>query len=435
MTQTVRELAFQAIQDILNDNAYSNLKINEILSNEEISSIDKPLFTELVYGTIKRKLTLDFYLKPFIKTKVKGWVRQLLWMSLYQYIYLDKVPNHAIINEAVDIAKRRGGPHNGNIVNGILRTIFRSDLPSIDTIKNEKQRMSIQYSVPKWIIEHWITHHGIEQTHKIANAFLEQTANTVRVNTSRISPEKMVARIQDEGYEVEIDNIIPYCLHLKDKPVVESLAFKEGLISIQDKSSMFVGYFMDVKPNDEILDTCSAPGGKACHMAELLSPNGHVDATDVHKHKIGLIKENIRKLQLKNITTFDHDATTPYKGMYDKILVDAPCSGLGVLRHKPEIKYVQSQQSINDLVELQLEILDNVKGNLKPGGTLIYSTCTIEQLENENVIYTFLKRNKDFEFEPITHPITGEQVKTLQILPQDFDSDGFFITKIKRKES
>lgn len=118
-----------------------------------------------------------------------------------------------------------------------------------------------------------------------------------------------------------------------------------------------------------------------------------------------------------------------------RFLVDAPCSGLGVLRHKPEIKYVQSQQSINDLVELQLEILDNVKGNLKPGGTLIYSTCTIEQLENENVIYTFLKRNKEFEFEPITHPITGEQVKTLQILPQDFDSDGFFITKIKRKES
>ena len=147
------------------------------------------------------------------------------------------------------------------------------------------------------------------------------------------------------------------------------------------------------------------------------------------------IRDSIVKLQLNNIKAFDHDATKPYKDVYDKILVDAPCSGLGVLRHKPEIKYVQTQQDIQDLVELQLEILDNVKDNLKPGGTLVYSTCTIEQLENENVIYTFLKNNKDFEFELMTHPVTGEQVKTIQILPQDFNSDGFFITKIKRKES
>lgn len=152
---------------------------------------------------------------------------------------------------------------------------------------------------------------------------------------------------------------------------------------------MFVGYLMGVEENDVILDACSAPGGKACHIAELLAPSGHVDATDIHKHKIGLIKENIVKLQLNNIKAFDHDATKPYKDVYDKILVDAPCSGLGVLRHKPEIKYVQTQQDIQDLVELQLEILDNVKDNLKPGGTLVYSTCTIEQLENENVIYTF----------------------------------------------
>lgn len=435
MTQTVRELAFQTIQDIFNDYAYSNLRINEVINENEISDIDKSLYTELVYGTVKRKITLDFYLKPFIKIKIKGWVRQLLWMSLYQYIYLDKVPNHAIINEAVNIAKHRGGPHNGNVVNGILRTIFRSELPQIDSIRNDKQRMSVEYSMPKWIIEHWITHYGVETTREIATAFFTKTASTVRVNTSQSSVDKVVNALVEEGYQVEIDNIIPYCLHLKGKPIIESHAFNKGLISIQDKSSMFVGYLMGVEDNDIVLDACSAPGGKACHVAELLSPSGHVDATDVHKHKIGLIKENIKKLRLNNIKAYNHDATTPYKDMYDKILVDAPCSGLGVLRHKPEIKYVQTPQDIQDLVELQLRILDNVKDNLKPGGTLIYSTCTIEQLENDNVIYTFLKNNKDFEFEPMIHPITGEKVKTLQILPQDFNSDGFFITKVKRKES
>lgn len=435
MTQTVREVAFQTIQEIFNDYAYSNLRINEVLSAGEVSSIDKPLYTELVYGTVKRKMTLDFYLRPFVKTKIKSWVRQLLWMSLYQYIYLDKVPNHAIINEAVNIAKYRGGPHNGNVVNAILRTIFRSELPTLDSIKNEKQRMAIEYSMPKWIIEHWITHYGVETTREIASSFFEQTASTVRVNTSISKVEDVVLQLQQEGYEVEIDATIPYCLHLKGRPIIEPDSFIKGNISIQDKSSMFVGYLMGVEDNDVILDACSAPGGKACHIAELLSPSGHVDATDVHKHKIGLIKENINKLQLKNIRAFDHDATKPYKDVYDKVLVDAPCSGLGVLRHKPEIKYVQTQQDIQDLVELQLQILDNVKDNVKPGGTLVYSTCTIEQLENENVIYTFLKNNKEFEFESITHPVTGEQVKTLQILPQDFNSDGFFITKIKRKES
>nr|MDK7244894.1 methyltransferase domain-containing protein [Staphylococcus lugdunensis] len=180
---------------------------------------------------------------------------------------------------------------------------------------------------------------------------------------------------------------------------------------------------------------CSAPGGKACQMAEILAPTGSVDATDIHAHKINLIKYNIKKLGLNNVHAFQHDATQPYTEMYDKILVDAPCSGLGVLRHKPEIKYTQSKEGTQALVDLQLNILNNVKHHLKPGGTIIYSTCTIEQLENENVIYSFLKENKDFEFEPMIHPQTGEQIKTLQILPQDFNSDGFFITKIKRKES
>lgn len=247
MTQSVRDLAFHTIQDILNDNAYSNLKINEVINQYNIATVDKALFTELVYGTIKRKMTLDFYLKPFVKTRIKGWVRQLLWMSLYQYVFLDKIPNHAIINEAVNIAKRRGGQHNGNIVNAILRHIFKSDLPTLETIKNEKQRMTIEYSIPRWIIEHWITHYGIETTHKIAKSFLVQSASTVRVNTSRTDVETISKELLQEGYHVDIDQLIPYCLHLTGKPVIESRAFKDGLISIQDKSSMLVGYLMDVQ--------------------------------------------------------------------------------------------------------------------------------------------------------------------------------------------
>ena len=435
MMNTVRGYAFDTIQQVLNDGAYSNLKINEVLSSNEISTVDRNLYTELVYGTIKRKYTLDYILKPFVKTKIKGWMRQLLWMSIYQYVYLDKVPNHAIINEAVDIAKHRGGFHNGNVVNGILRSIMRNELPQFDEIKDDKKRIAIEYSIPKWIVDHWVTHHGIETTEAIAQSFLEPVKTTVRVNISRGSVDSIVAELEKEGFKVEKDEILPFCLHITGQPIINSRAFKDGYVSVQDKSSMMVAHIMNLGRNDVVLDACSAPGGKACHMAEILSPEGHVDATDIHTHKIDLINFNIKKLKLDNISAFQHDATEPYTRTYDKILVDAPCSGLGVLRHKPEIKYTQSKESIQSLVELQLQILENIKRNIKPGGTIVYSTCTIEQMENENVIYTFLKQNEEFEFEPFQHPVTGKEVNTLQILPQDFDSDGFFITQIRRKES
>lgn len=431
----VRQLAFETLQDIINDKAYSNIIINEVLSNNELNRADKGLFTELVYGTLKRKFSLDYLLKPFVQTKLKGWVRQLLWMSIYQYVYLDKVPEHAIINEAVEIAKRKGGSHNGNVVNGILRNIMRSDLPDFTEITDDKKRIAIEYSLPKWLVDHWSTHFGIEKTEAIAESFLTKVATTVRVNLTRISIEDAIRRLVEDDYIVEQDNEIDTCLHISGKPIIESRMFKDGLVSIQDKSSMFVAELMGLNEGDEVLDACSAPGGKACHIAEVLNGTGHIDATDIYEHKIDLIDFNIKKLRLSNISAFEHDATEKYDKVYDKILVDAPCSGLGVLRHKPEIKYEQSQQSIQSLVEIQLEILNNVKDNLKPGGTLVYSTCTIEQLENENVVYTFLKDNKDFEFDTFEHPITGEKVKTMQVLPQDFNSDGFFITRIRRKEN
>ncbi len=433
--QTVREAAFETLLSINQDKAYSNLKINEVLKESDMSRADKGLFTELVYGTLKHKFTLDYYLKPFVQTKIKGWMRTLLWMSIYQYKYLDKIPDHAIINEAVEIAKQRGGLHNSKVVNGILRNMMRSVLPNPSEIKDDQQRIAIEYSLPKWIVKHWVTHHGLETTEAIAKSLIERPGQTVRVNTNRTTVEDAIARLEKEEYEVQQDNDIAYCLHIYGRPVVESRAFKDGYVSIQDKSSMFVAEILAPSEGEMILDACSAPGGKACQTAELLQGTGQVDATDIHEHKIELIEHNIKKLRLNNVHAFQHDATQPYDKKYDKILVDAPCSGLGVLRHKPEIKYAQTKDTVDGLVELQLKIMNNIKDFVKPGGVIVYSTCTIEQMENENVIYTFLKQNKDFEFEPFSHPRTGEKVKTLQILPQDFNSDGFFITKIRRKEN
>lgn len=430
----VRALSLDTIEAVFKEGAYSNLKINEVLKQEQLNANDRGLYTALVYGTIQRKITLDYYLKPFLKTKIKGWVRRLLWMSIYQYVYMDKIPTHAIINDAVALAKKRGGQQTGNTVNAILRRMTSETLPTFSSIKNDVERLSIAYSIPQWIIKHWKTHYGLETTEMIAQEMLKPVPQTVRVNKTHITVNEVKQQLELEGFHVERDAHLDVCLHVSQGSIIHSSLFKSGKISIQDKSSMFVGALLAPNQGDHILDCCSAPGGKACHTAEILHGTGHVEATDVHPHKIALIQHNIDKLNLKNISTYVHDATQPYDTHYDKIIVDAPCSGLGVLRHKPEIKYMMTEQDVTSLVDLQLQILENVSQHLKEGGTLVYSTCTIEQMENENVIYTFLKAHPDFEFELFESPKSNERVKTLQILPQDFNTDGFFITKIRRKE-
>lgn len=434
MNNNVRYVALTILDDVLTGEAYSNLQLNEAIKNEAVSKKDIGLLTELVYGTIQRKITLEYLIEPFIQTKLKGWMKRLLIMSAYQYVYLDKVPDHAIINEAVNIAKNRGDLHNSKAINAILRNFMSSPLRTFDEIKHDDKRLSVEASVPLWLTKHWITHFGYEKTKEMCLLSLTPPDTTVRVNTTRITVPEAIERLESNGYTVELDKDIERCLHIKGEPIVNDRLFKDGLLSVQDKSSMFVAEIMNVKEGSTVLDACSAPGGKACHIAEMLNETGQVDAYDIHPHKIDLIDFNVKKLRLKNVTTDVHDATQPFNQTYDYILVDAPCSGFGVMRRKPEIKYEKTSKDVEALWHLQLEILENASESLAPGGELVYSTCTIEQMENENVVYSFLKANKDFEFSTFIDPRTNQETKTLQLLPQDYNSDGFFITKVKRKE-
>ncbi|WP_323702626.1 16S rRNA (cytosine(967)-C(5))-methyltransferase RsmB [Mammaliicoccus sp. Dog046] len=434
MKNNVRYVALTILDDVLTGEAYSNLQLNEAIKNEAISKKDVGLLTELVYGTLQRKITLEYYIEPFIQTKLKGWMKRLLIMSAYQFVYLDKIPNHAIINEAVNIAKDRGDLHNSKAINAILRNFMSTPLRTLDEIKHDDKRLSIEGSVPLWLAKHWITHFGYEKTREMCLLSLTPPDTTVRVNTTRISVDEAVERLQSNGYTVERDSDIERCIHIKGEPIVNDRLFKDGLLSVQDKSSMFVAEILNAKENSTVLDTCSAPGGKTCHIAEKLNQTGQVDAYDIYPHKIDLIDFNVKKLRLTNVNTDVHDATQPFDKTYDYVLVDAPCSGFGVMRRKPEIKYDKTTKDVEALWHLQVKILENASKSLAPGGELVYSTCTIEQMENENVVYTFLKANPEFEFAPFIDPRTQNETKTLQLLPQDYNSDGFFITKIKRKE-
>lgn len=433
MNMTVREAAFEAYLDIMEDKAYSNIVIDDVLASGELSEKDKGLFTEIVYGTVANRLTLEFYLQPFYKTKVRQWNRHLLNMAVYQIQFLDRVPAYAVINETVEIAKDYGGPPAGNVTNAILRNFMREPLRDPASIKNPVKRLSIETSIPAWIIEHWKTHYKMEGAAQIAKSLSTRPEMYIRVNSSLTDPEALCELLAEEGHEVGPAGIHPDALTVSTGAgIMDTDAYREGRFSIQDVSSMFVNTALEPSADDVILDACSAPGGKGLHALEKLA-TGHIDLSDVYDHKIKTIAHNAERLHLKNYDTFKADATSDdYPQMYDRIIVDAPCSGLGIIKRKPEIRYERNSNDIDNLVELQLSILDHVKKFLKPGGILIYATCTIHQMENENVAYTFKKNNDNFKFDDFHIPALDFSGPYRQILPYELNTDGFFIARFKK---
>lgn len=431
---TVRTLALELYEEVTDNKAYSNIVLNDALKHEELNAQDRGLLTEILYGTLQHKLTLEFYIRPFIKTKLRRWQRYLLLISVYQIEYLDRVPDFAVINEAVEIAKERGGLQAGQQINGILRGYLRGERPNIDEIKNDAARLSLKYSMPKWLVKHWFKHYSVEETERIVSALNEKPQMYLRVNKKLIERSDLVDMLSSEGYDVKASELHPDAIEFNGQNITRSKSYKDGYFAIQDVSSMFVSQALDANDDDNILDACSAPGGKGLHALESMT-DGFVTLGDIHEHKITLIDNEASRLKHTNYEAFEADAVTyDYGQQFDRIIVDAPCSGLGVVKRKPEIKYERNEESISELVELQLKILDNVKKYLKPNGILIYSTCTIHQLENENVIYTFKKKHDDIEFDDFNIPAFDFTGPYRQILPYEHQTDGFFIARFKKSD-
>ncbi|KQL54680.1 16S rRNA methyltransferase [Heyndrickxia shackletonii] len=438
--KNVREAALDILEAIEKHQSYSNLLLNQVIEKNHITGPDVRLLTELTYGTLQRKLTLDYYLKPFLQKKVENWVLNLLRLSLYQMLYLDKIPDRAILFEAVEIAKRRSHRGISGMVNGVLRAIQRKGVPSLDNIKDPVERLSIETSHPKWLVQRWTEQFGFDKTKKMCETNLIAPLQTARVNLTRSSREEVITLLENEGFIVQESPILSEAIQSLKGNLVHSDCYKKGLITIQDESSMIVANVMEIEPNQLILDCCAAPGGKTTHIAEKLNGTGKVIAHDLHEHKVKLIKENAERLGLHNIETIAMDSRKigehyP-KNSFDRVLVDAPCSGLGVLRRKPDIKYVKSLQDIEALQTIQHSILAEAAEMVKSGGILTYSTCTVDKEENEGTVQYFLDRFPDFEAYSIKVPSTIEpfvQHYRLQIFPQDFGSDGFFIACFKKK--
>lgn len=410
--------AYRILNQYFEDESFLNIALNEELKKSELKRADKDLCTTIVYGTIQNLLAIQYQLQPYIKGKrVKKKIKTLLYLSLYQLIYLDKIPEYAVINEAVNIAKKQGY-QTSKFVNAVLRNFVRNERRSLEGL-DELERISIETSHPLWMVKMFNKQYGLEKTKKICLEDNTPPTRSGRVNTLKASKEELLK----EGCFKEGTLSKDALLYNKGNLALTSY-FKEGKVTIQDESSQLVARLLDPQKTDYVLDMCSAPGSKTTHLSALMENQGKIEAYDLYEHKVKLVEYNLRRLGVKNVHIQAGDSTK-LKEVYsektfDRILLDAPCSGFGVLKRKPEIKYHDS--SIMDgLVSLQALLLENAYYLLKNDGTMVYSTCTINKKENELMIQKFIEKHPEMEV-----------IKQRTILNYEYHTDGFFMCKMKK---
>lgn len=439
-TENTREIALLTLIEINEKNGKAHIVLREVLDKYQyLSKVDRAFITRLVDGTVEYKLQLDYIIDLFSKTKVKKmkpFIRNLLRMSVYQLKYMDSVPDSAVCNEAVKLAKRHKFGSLSGFVNGVLRNVARN----IENISFDS--LSVKYSMPDWIVEHFEKEYGTKKTEQILAAFMQKPILSIRTDTSRISPKDLKEMLLAEGVIVkEITDVLPNDLNTDELGVfaisdVDYLggleSFKKGLFYVQDASSMMAVVTAGIKKDDYVIDVCAAPGGKATHAAQLLDGSGMVEARDLTEYKISLIEENIKRQNLKNIKAVLWDATVLDESARDKadvLICDLPCSGLGVLGRKKDIRYNITPESIDSLVALQRQILDTVQTYVKSGGVLLYSTCTIDKAENEDNVKWFLEKYPQFHLDK--NCFDGAGMK--QLFPLECGNDGFFIARMIKK--
>lgn len=411
-----RKIAVNALLRVEQDGAYSNLILGQLLSRSDASKEDKALASAIFYGVLDRLITLDFYLSKLSKLPVKKLqplTRQVLRAALYQIYYMDRIPDSAAVNEAVKLIKKSDENRSSGYVNAVLRNAVSSriDLPQ----GRDLYSLSVRYSCPQWILGDIIKDYGAERTEAILGAYLFPSNISLRVNTLKISPDELKCRFEEQGISVKengVDNSFELCTGI-DFP--NNGLFNKGLFHIQDISSQKCALSLCAKSGERILDVCAAPGGKSFTVAESMNDVGEVVSCDLYENRVSLIKQGADRLGIKSIKAIKNDALrfNPQLGSFDAVLCDVPCSGFGVIRRKPEIKY-KPTNDFESLSKTQLEILKVSSGYVKSGGRLLYSTCTIRKAENEEIVKTFLKNNNDFKCEYMHTDIpTGE-------------NDGFF---------
>lgn len=442
-----REIALNILMDINIKGAFSNYSINKHLKGE-VDIKDQNLIREIVYGVIENLLYLDHIISKLSKiriTKIQPAIMEILRMGVYQMAFMDKIPDRAAINEAVNLSKRHGHKGVSGFVNGVLRNFSRNkeELMKVDE-RDKLDYLSIKYSHPKWMVKRWVEEYGYEFTENICKTNNLKPKLNIRANRLKTSREKLIRTLSNYGFitsetKYAKDGIIVH----NPTRITEIEEFKLGHFIIQDESSMLVAQIANPKENSLVLDLCSAPGGKSTYMAELMGNKGRIISRDIYEHKLNLVKENSIRLGIDIIETEIFDALKfdeSLVGKVDYCILDAPCSGLGIIRRRPDIKWNRREEDIKELRKIQKNILDNAKQYVKPGGIIIYSTCTIGKEENLDIINGFLNGNSEFSLSGFDNLLDStEKIETgnngyIQLFPHIHGTDGFFIARIQKKD-
>lgn len=439
-----REIAVFVLADITDEGAYNNIVLRKTLNaHPELTKVQKAFVTQLVNGTLRNMLHIDYIINQFSKTpvkKIKPLILNCLRTGIYQIMYMDKIPVSAACNEAVNTAKRHGFKSLSGFVNGILRNVARNK----DNIKypdnNSKEYISIKYSYPQWIIDYWCEDHSMNKVKKICKANSTPPRITICVNTIKTTKADLARSLRAEDIEVDENTNLDNTLYIsKMNNIAETKCYKEGLFHIMDESSVIAVKALAPKEGSTIVDVCAAPGGKSFACACAMNNKGEILSRDIYPHKAELMAEGSKRLGLNIIKPQVKDALKEDIIKADYVIVDAPCSGLGLVRKKPDIKYNKSPEDISALSKLQRDILKSCQSMVNDNGVLLYSTCTISHKENIDNINWFCK-NFDFECEDLTPYIPeGLNINTIktgciEITPDLLGSDGFFIARLRRKK-
>lgn len=426
-----RNLVVDILLAVTRDGEFSHIAIRDVLDKYRyLPKQDRAFITRLSQGTLERMIELDAIINQFSKTKVKKMkpvIAVILRSGVYQLKYMDSVPDSAACNEAVKLTVKRGFSGLKGFVNGVMRNIARNldqiKLPDAD--KEPEKYLSVRYSVPEWIVARFIRQYGKEACEKSLEAFLQPHPTSVQVDTDRISMEEITASLQAQGITVTQNPEIKRALFLSGYEALDEIEeFENGLLYVQDTASMLAVEMAAPKPGDTVIDVCAAPGGKSVYAARMIGETGHVESRDLTEYKVEIIEDNIERCQLSNMTAKVWDATefdASAEEKADVVIADLPCSGLGVIGTKTDIKYNASEEKIQELAALQQEILQVVCRYVKPDGTLLYSTCTMTKEENEENVHKFLETHTEFELEQMRQCFPYERC------------DGFFMAKMHRK--
>ncbi len=429
-----RQSAFEALLKTEKEGAYSNIALDFLLSKSDYDTRDRAFVSNLFYGVIERKLSIDYQIELYTAkpiSKMKAPLLTVLRLGAYQLLFMDKVPSSAAVNESVKLAKKNGFSHAAGLVNAVLRKIDKNGF-KLPSQENYSEYLSVKYSCPQWLINKWIKEYGNEVTQGILSHSLGACKTYIRVNNTLLTEDELIKELEAENIKAEkcnIDNCLEIALNGRSVEALNS--FKKGYFHVQDAACQLCAASLNVKPGDRVFDLCAAPGGKTYTIAEIMSDNGEVLSFDIHPHRVELINNGAARLSLKSVRATVGDACVYNEeiGQADAVLCDVPCSGFGIIGRKPEIKY-KDPDEVKALPALQLEILQNGAKYVKKGGRLVYSTCTLSHSENEKVCKKFLESTIDFKaVSPFKNTNKGEYVT---LFPHLNDTDGFFIACFER---